>query len=86
MWRVSFELADVSPQGEVINRSTIGEGGFDNEGQAEAWLATGAQVRYGPAFWRRVQKVSIVEGTDGGIEQVPVHTVVGPTVWYTKEE
>jgi hypothetical protein len=85
MWRVVFELGDVAPQGEVINRSIISEGGFDNEGQANAWLATGADQRYGPAFWRRVKKISIVEGTTGGIEQVPVHTVVGPTVWYTKD-
>lgn len=98
MWRVRFELASVSPQGEFVNRLTVSEGGFDNKGQADAWFATGAKMRYGPAFWQRVRSIHVEESrrvyqattppppfTAGGATR-DGDTVTEATCWYTREE
>jgi hypothetical protein len=61
MWKVRFTLQDKNPAGEVIATQILSEAGFDNAGQAEAWLATGARQRYGPLFWHRCAKIEVVE-------------------------
>jgi hypothetical protein len=62
MWRVQFRLEDKNPAGKVVFTQYLIEGGFENKGQAEAWLATGAKQRYGAAFWHRCAKVTVLEG------------------------
>jgi hypothetical protein len=61
MWKVSFTLGRTLPDGTKVVEGTIAETGFANKGQAEAWLADGARLRYGPEFWHRCQKVEVFE-------------------------
>jgi hypothetical protein len=97
MWRVRFELCSVSPQGAIIDRLDVSEGGFKNKGQADAWLATGAKLRYGAEFWKRVRRICVEEShtvyytttppfTAGGATRYDDGTVVEATCWYTREE
>ena len=62
MYKVKFTLQDKNPAGEVILTQVLVEGGFKNQGQAEAWLAVGARQRYGVVFWHRCSKVTVIEG------------------------
>jgi hypothetical protein len=96
MWRVRFELSSMSPQGAIIDRLDISEGGFDNKGQADAWLATGAKLRYGPSFWQRVRRICVEESHTVYLTKTPPFTAGGATrdgdtvteatCWYTREE
>ena len=97
MWRVRFELSSMSPSGQPIDHLTISEGGFENKGQADAWFATGAKLRYGPAFWQRVRRIHVEEShevyratnqpfTAGGATRYDDGTVVEATCWYNREE
>ena len=99
MWRVRFELGSMSPSGEIVNRVEISEGGFDNKGQANAWLFDGAKLRYGPAFWGKLQEIHVEEDQGTGMRRVPEPpftaggatryddgTVVEATCWYNREE
>jgi hypothetical protein len=71
MWKVKYTLQDKNPAGEVIHENVIGEAGFDNQGQAEAWHATGARERYGVLFWHRCVKIEVIDEPDHVINQVP---------------
>ena len=96
MWRVRFELASASPQGALVDCLSISEAGFDNRGQAEAWLATGAKMRYGAAFWHRVRSIHVEESYLMYVAKTPAppftaggatrdgSTVIEPTQWYTR--
>jgi hypothetical protein len=96
MWRVRFELSSMTPQGAIIDRLDISEGGFENKGQADAWLATGAKLRYGAAFWQRVRRICIEESHTVYLAKTPPFTaggatrdgdtVVEATCWYTRTE
>ena len=61
MWMVEFTLGRTLPNGDKVAEQVIVESGFANSGQAEAWLAEGAKLRYGPEFWTRVQKIEVTE-------------------------
>jgi hypothetical protein len=98
MWRVRFELSSMSPSGQIIDRFDISEGGFENKGQADAWLATGAKLRYGAGFWQRVRRICVEKDshtlyqatatppfTAGGATR-DGDTVIEATCWYNREE
>ena len=97
-WRVRFELASTGTRGELVDCLSICEAGFDNRFQAEAWLATGAKLRYGAAFWYRVRSIHVEEShlkwtaksppppfTAGGATR-DGDTVIEATQWYTRDE
>jgi hypothetical protein len=63
VWEVRFTLGEVLPNGDQDVEQIVTEAGFLNKGQAEAWLATGAILRYGPTFWGRVLKIEVRDGT-----------------------
>ena len=98
MWRVRFELASTSPRGDLVDCMSLCEAGFDNRGQAEAWLATGAKLRYGAVFWHRVRSVHVEESHEVYTSTTPAplftaggatrdgDTVIEATNWYTREE
>ena len=61
MWKVKFTLGKTLPNGDKVVEQVIAESGFANPGQAEAWLAVGAKLSYGPEFWTRVQKIEVLQ-------------------------
>ena len=71
MWKVKYTLQTKNPAGKVIHEMVLSESGFNNQGQAEHWHATGARLRYGPLFWHRCAKIEVVDEPDHVIDQVP---------------
>ena len=72
MWKVRFTLEEKNhTTGEVLSTQVLTEAGFANEGQANAWLATDAQQRYGALFWLRCAKIEVVEEEPYVMDQVP---------------
>jgi hypothetical protein len=97
-WRVRFELASTGTRGEIVDRLSICEAGFENRWQAETWLATGAEERYGAAFWYRLRSVHVEDSyevysasrpappfTAGGATR-DGDTVIEATQWYTRDD
>ena len=70
MWSVRFTLQDKNPAGHVVFEQVWSESGFENQGQAEAWLADGAKQRFGDLFWHRCAKIEVVEGESVRFTQV----------------
>ena len=71
MWKVKFTIEDRSlGTGKVRSTRTFTEAGFHNKGQAEAWLATGAKMRYSYAFWHKCAKIEVVDEDPYVMDQV----------------